>query len=499
MSSYSSLAALLRRREIEKTADISTKLQPHQQRVVDRITDPSQHGLVVVHGLGSGKTLTSIAAMDALGGPADVVVPAALQGNYRKELDKHVRGKQPKVNIQSLENTARVGGAGLKNPLLVVDEAHRLRNPGKTRQAIQEAEAAKRLLLTGSLFYNHPADMAPLINLAAGKSILPQTQSEFSRKFINEYDTSPGLIGALRGDKPQHVVEINKRQREPLKQILRQYVDYYPGSTQGFPVRHDEIIEVPMDVEQRKIYETLLAQAPPWVANKIKNQLPPTKAEAKDLNAFLTGIRQVSNTTAPFRSDGRDVAPKMDRAVQELQKRLKDDSDTRAVVYSNWLDAGVKAYERRLQEAKIPYGVFTGEQPKSVRDQYVRDYNEGKLKALLLSGAGSEGLDLKGTRLIQVLDPHWNEERIKQVIGRGIRFKSHDHLPEDKRNVTVQRYFATMPKDGLLERMGLAEPSGSADMYLKMLSAGKDDVNEQFRKLLIEANSPAAGATPNRR
>jgi len=79
-----------------------------------------------------------------------------------------------------------------------------------------------------------------------------------------------------------------------------------------------------------------------------------------------------------------------------------------------------------------------------------------------------------------VLEPHWNEERIKQVIGRAIRYKSHEHLPPEKRNVLVQRYIATLGKD--------AEPKpedGSVDLYLKNMSERKDRLNQLFRDLMI--------------
>jgi len=82
----------------DKLAKLTTKLKPHQQRVVDRMQDEDQPGLVVVHGLGSGKTLTSIAVADALGLKADVVTPAALQQNYRKELSAHTK-KAPKTDL----------------------------------------------------------------------------------------------------------------------------------------------------------------------------------------------------------------------------------------------------------------------------------------------------------------------------------------------------------------------------------------------------------------
>lgn len=473
-----------------KQAEIVTPLQPHQQRVVDRISQPDQPGLVVVHGLGSGKTLTSIAAADALGLPADVVVPAALQANYQKELDTHAPKKSPSVAIQSLENAARKGAGRLANPLLIVDEAHRARNPGKTRQAISGARAKKKLLLTGSLLYNHPADMAPLINAAAGTNVLPASQAEFENKYVATRHDNPGFVRRLFGARENYSQDVNPREREKLRAILRRYVDFHPGSRANFPERTDERIDVPISAEQRQLYDALLARAPPWVAHKIRNQLPPSKAEAQQLNAFLSGVRQAVNTTAPFRADAKDVGPKLDRAVEELKKQLAD-PDARAVVYSNWLDAGVKPYAERLKRENIPFGVFSGDQPKRVRDQYVRDYNAGKLRALLLSGAGAEGLDLKGTRLIQVLDPHWNEERIKQVIGRGIRYKSHDHLPPEKRRVLVQRFNATMPRTGILESLRVSEPPPAIDAYLNRLALDKEELNRKFRALLEDQkNTP---------
>lgn len=51
--------------ELEKLAAVSTPLLPHQQRAVDRLQREDQPGLVAIHGLGSGKTLTSIAAQEA--------------------------------------------------------------------------------------------------------------------------------------------------------------------------------------------------------------------------------------------------------------------------------------------------------------------------------------------------------------------------------------------------------------------------------------------------
>jgi signal transduction histidine kinase len=81
-----------------------------------------------VHGLGSGKTLEGIAAQEALGMPADVVVPAPLVENYKKEIEKHTRGARPDTRIRSYQKAVMSGGVD-PNRMVIADEAHRMRNP----------------------------------------------------------------------------------------------------------------------------------------------------------------------------------------------------------------------------------------------------------------------------------------------------------------------------------------------------------------------------------
>jgi SNF2 family DNA or RNA helicase len=475
--------------EVEKLAVIKTELQPHQQRVVDRIKRKDQPGLVVAHGLGSGKTLTSIAAQEALNIPADIVVPAALQGNYKKEIKKHVRGKTPRRHVQSMQNVA-VKNSPPSNKMMIVDEAHRAREVGtKTHQVLSKNKADKRLLLTGSPFYNHPSDIAPLINMAAGDRVLPSNPQDFEKRYVSMNKVSPGFFGRLRGVKSGVVPNLNKKREEELKQHFGKWVDYHPSSTDNFPEVKRENVEVQMTSEQMGVYETLMNRAPAWVAYKIRKGLPPNKAESQQLNAFLGGVRQASNSTAPFQVD-ETQDPKIQKAFENLKAHLDENPRAKAVVYSNYLQAGLNPYKRRLEEAKIPYGEFTGQMDKVRRDKLVKQYNANKLRALLISSAGGEGLDLKGTRLMQIIEPHWNDEKIKQVEGRGVRYKSHDELPPEERNVLIQRYLATRPRTGLMEKAHLKGPGGSVDQYLATRSAEKERLIQQFRDLLPKEPTP---------
>ena len=52
--------------------------------------------------------------------------------------------------------------------------------------------------------------------------------------------------------------------------------------------------------------------------------------------------------------------------------------------------------------------------------------NGEKIKVVIISKAGSEGLDFKNIRQIHILEPWYNINRIDQIIGRGVR--NLDHL-----------------------------------------------------------------------
>lgn len=459
-------------------------LQEHQKRVIQKLeTSP---GLLLFHGLGSGKTLSSIAATQGM--DTDVVTPASLRENYKKEVAKFSKGHKPEV--MSFEKFIKTPlDSSKREKALVVDEAHLAGREGTSRSAIlQEAGElyAKKLLLTGTPIRNHPSEIAALINTVAGSKVLPTSKGVFSAKFIKEDRVDPGFFQRLLGTTPGVTYSI-KNKGEFAKAVDGR-VDYYQPEKDAYPEAINEVIEVPMSPAQKDMYDFVMGEASSSLSRKIRNGLPPNKQEAKQLNTFLNAARQVSNATAAF-GDGQHT-PKVTEAVSSLLKMYKKDPNFKAAVYSNFLDSGVKEYAKALDSKNIPYAVFDGSLKDSERKAVVDSYNEGKIKALLLSGAGSQGLDLKGTKLVQILEPHWNASRTDQVEGRAIRYKSHDHLPEEERKVVVQRYLSTLPPtfiDKLL--MNKKNSDKSVDQYLMMLAADKQKLNDQFLDVLKQVGS----------
>lgn len=75
------------------------------------------------------------------------------------------------------------------------------------------------------------------------------------------------------------------------------------------------------------------------------------------------------------------------------------------------------------------------------------------VKVILISRAASEGLDFKYVRQVHILEPWYNLNRIEQIIGRGVRNRSHCGLPFEERNVEIYLH-------------ATASDNETADMYV---------------------------------
>ena len=471
-----------------KKGEEKIELKPHQKRVLQKLLDTP--GLLVYHGLGSGKTITSISAAEKLGIPAEAVVPASLRPNYLKELAK-VKPTVP-FDIKSYEGFTKSPSS--RDKVLIFDEAHRLQDPAsmRTRAALEHAApSARRVLLTGTPIQNYPKELAPLLNIAAGKKVLP-TESEFEKQFIEEKEVSPGFLEKyLFGVQPG--IEPSIKNKSELARAVRQYVDYHPSIKDGFPASSEKTVKVQMSPTQKLVYDYVARGIPSGLLRKVERNLPPSKKESANLAAFLSAPRAVSNTPHSYQTymteeDAVKHSPKFQKILNDFSGGLKSNPRFKGVIYSNFIRDGIKPLHAALTQAGVPAAMFTGELSDRQKKKIVDDYNSDKIKALLVSGAGSEGLDLKGTRMVQVVEPHWNKSRIKQVIGRAIRYKSHEHLPPEERHVDVRHYHSTTPPTMFQRLMG-DKPHTSTDEYMHGLAAKKQKLIDQFLEVLQQEGS----------
>ncbi|MDC1321582.1 hypothetical protein N8261_06440, partial [Flavobacteriaceae bacterium] len=65
------------------------------------------------------------------------------------------------------------------------------------------------------------------------------------------------------------------------------------------------------------------------------------------------------------------------------------------------------------------------------------------VKVLMITASGAEGISLKNTRYVHIIEPYWHPVRVEQVIGRARRICSHQSLPPELRTVNVFLYLMT--------------------------------------------------------
>ncbi len=68
-----------------------------------------------------------------------------------------------------------------------------------------------------------------------------------------------------------------------------------------------------------------------------------------------------------------------------------------------------------------------------------------EVKIFIGTRAVSEGLDFKRLRQVHILEPWYNLSRHEQIIGRAIRFHSHDLLLPEEKNVEIFQYASILP------------------------------------------------------
>lgn len=470
-------------------------LHPHQLEALKKMDESG--GVILSHSTGSGKTKTFLtAARRALeANPTKrglIVAPASLVSNIDKELEKHnIKLDRGRLDVYSYEMAVNRAAELSKNKyaIAIADEAQRLRNPGTQR--VKELSgilrgADKRLLATATAQYNQAGDIASLINIAANEDLLPEDKKKFETRFLRKVQKPRSMLQVLLKKKPEEYVDL--KNKDELKDIFEDYVHHYdsaddPEAKAKFPERTEEVVEVPMDAEQKKMYAFMENKIPFMLRWKIRHNLPVDKQDRTQLNSFSSGVRQVSTGYRHYTQNPEEAhyTPKIEAASQSLMKKMKEEPNFRALIYSGFLDAGVHEYSRKLKDLGINHATYTGALTAEQKDALVKDYNGGKNPILIVSKSGAEGLDLKGTKLTQVMESYFNPSLVKQVIGRGARFESHEHLPKAERKMHVE-YYRTVHKKNLM----FSTPT-SIDSYLAGHSDDKQEIFDKVKDLMKQS------------
>jgi len=440
-------------------SDTDITLKKHQLLVSNNLVH--KRGIIAVHSVGTGKTLTAISTAQCLLNKniienIIVITPTSLQKNFilqakmyglsQKQIDNYYTFYTIQGIVNAIENSKVTNPYG---SLIIIDEAHNLRTLGGSRFDIINKyvkKASKILLLTATPLINYASDIINLVSLTTGQK--PISLDNFNKIINNKIDFKNYVYELFNF----YIKDSNTDQNFPSKKILE--------------------IFLPMEDSYLKTYE----QIEQGQVNKIAD------FKDKNIHVFYNGLRRASN-----------IIEKKSPKVEWIKNKIDSDLNAKYVIFSHFINMGIVPIMSWLNSKKISYAHVTGDLSIEERGEAVVNYNQDKIKILFITKAGSEGLDLKNTKYIIIMESAWNENSVEQIIGRGVRYKSHESLPEYKRNVIIYRLYCIKPIEykniNKITSKHLLEYNDnmlSVDLYLRNYSWIKQQELDKFLKELIK-------------
>ena len=252
-----------------------------------------------------------------------------------------------------------------------------------------------------------------------------------------------GVEGLLSENQFEKSIVMNEKEFVRRMRCKTSFYTYDPRiESSTFPTRVDmPIIKFVMSDSYYKRYSKLEQEEMEAKVRRLS-----MKKKEEDEDSFFVKLRMAVNSL------DQEKSPKINWVIDFVLKEQEEGRKT--IVFSNWMESGMYLIRKRLDELdeKNLYGFISGDLESEDRDKYKELYNNNKIKILLISRAGGEGLNFKGTNNVIILESNWNKATDEQIIGRAIRYDSHSHLePGESREVKIYRLMMIKPEYAMEE------------------------------------------------
>ena len=427
-------------------ATLQASLRPYQEEGFEWAMRLASAGLgaCLADDMGLGKTLQALAVLlsRAAKGPALVVAPTSLVGNWRAE----ARRFAPSLNVQVFgeagsDRSAQIATdapgsvllvsyallqqdaerfAAREWATLVMDEAQAIKNAAAKRsQAVFALQAKFRLALSGTPIENRLGELWSVMRAC-----------------------NPGLLGTMARFNERFAGPIERqRDKTAQRQLRRLIAPFILRRTKAqvlddLPPRTELVLKIPLEAAEQAHYEALRRDA--LVAAERSLSGDAIGQAQFNILAGLTKLRRAA-------CDPRLASPHLSlvgakvKAFGELAAELVANGH-KALVFSQFVDF-LTLLKAPLDEAGIAYQYLDGSTPAAERMKRVDAFQAGQGELFLISlKAGGFGLNLTVADYVVIADPWWNPAAEDQASGRA-------HRIGQQRPVTVYRLVA----EGTLE------------------------------------------------
>lgn len=482
-------------------------------------------GFLAWHSTGSGKTATTMAAIDAFwdavdpdtGEPVKIVLATSVENRANNTIEKIAEWAPMFRRFRNMDQSAaeaavahRVEPPGIMTFTMLAHlvGVHRPKlrtRPSYLRNAVVIMDEVQNLF--------HPSPTYAEENRAL-LSLL-QTRRDPVRPEIDASGAYTVILSATPGDSVADILALVNMIKDPQAPTIRH--DSPATFFRGLVSFADFTGDLSAYPDLAPALQHLTPMSPDQDAEFVRVART-TVYGSRDRVDFLGRLQQISNNV-PFDKYADDrlqattdlprLSPKFAQILHYVSTPEKH------FVYSRFYNRhGIGDLERVLRAHGYSrfragdntpgprYIVLGG---KEVEDQEgderalraVRDVFNSPANArgaivqiILASRKYNEGLDLKGVRHVHIVEPQPTKNAEKQLIARAVRYCSHDQLdkPGDW-NVTVHRYFST---ESMMTRRATEATKGMTKERLdRALDSAKQRVKNAEHDLRLPDLSPA--------
>ena len=173
-------------------------------------------------------------------------------------------------------------------------------------------------------------------------------------------------------------------------------------------------------------------------------------AKNMDMDIYLTAGVAIGNLKNKYSG----------RHCDKFRRILAMAKGKRAVFYSNFTTNGILLLREFFSEQGVDFAYLdagiSSDAKNLMLQQFFDAHKTGKQAFLLLHPSYSEGVSVLGAEQMHLLEPIVLYAKREQVVARVVRYLSHDHLPRDKRVVSIIQWECTSNGVSLVLKKALA-------------------------------------------
>jgi SNF2 family DNA or RNA helicase len=434
---------------------------------------------VLADDMGLGKTVQGIGVAELLARLADirrvlVVCPASLKSQWRSEINRFC-GRTNQVVVGSAEERVQQYQSDtffticnyeqvlrdhatierLDWDLIILDEGQRIKNwESKTSKLITSLRSPFALVLSGTPLENRLEELYTVVSFIDDRRLGPAYRFLHRHRVVDERGKVEGY---------RKLDEL----RETLKPILlrrtRQSV------MQDLPERSTEIVRIRPTEEQLIISEENVKKAARIAQKKFL-----TEMDLLRLQKYLLMARMACDSTFLVDKEEPAYSSKLER-IAEFLEQLAAEGDRKLVLFSEWTTM-LGLIEPIMKRLGLDFVRLDGKVPQKKRQELVHRFqNDPDCKAIIMSNAGSTGLNLQAANTVINVDLPWNPAVLEQRIARA-------HRMGQRQPVQV---YLLITEETIEERM-LGTLSAKHDLAMAALDVNSDVSEVELRSGMAE-------------